>query len=79
MKKYFLILTALFTLFSCKTQQLYLTVAEPAPVTLPSYIKKVGVINRSIPTDETKGLDVMDKVLSLEGVNLDKEGAKSFR
>jgi hypothetical protein len=75
MKKYFIILITGLMFFSCKTQQLYLTVVEPAPVTLPPYIKNVGVINRSIPTDETKGLDVMDKVLSLEGVNLDKEGA----
>lgn len=62
-------------LTSCKTQQLYLNVVEPAPVTLPANIKSVGVINRSIPTDETRGLDVMDKILSIEGINLDKEGA----
>lgn len=62
-------------LLSCKTQQLYLTVVEPAPVTLPPYIKNVGVINRSVPTDETKALDVLDKALTLEGVNLDKDGA----
>lgn len=62
-------------LLSCKTQQLYLTVVEPAPVNLPHYIKSVGVINRSVPTDETKGLDILDKALSLEGVNLDKDGA----
>jgi hypothetical protein len=28
-----------------------------------------------VPTDQTKGLDVLDKALSLEGVNLDKDGA----
>ena len=48
---------------------------EPAPVTIPSYIKSVGVINRSIPTDETKAFDVLDKAFSLEGVNLDIDGA----
>ena len=75
MKKYSLILLLVVALASCKTQQLYLNVVEPAPVTLPSYIKNVGVKNRSIPSDKTKALDVMDKVLSLEGVNLDKDGA----
>jgi hypothetical protein len=75
MKKYSIILLIIFSLASCKTQQLYLTVVEPAPVTMPSYIKSVGVINRSIPTDNTKTLDVLEKVFSLEGVNLDKEGA----
>lgn len=76
MKKYSIILIASLTLASCKTQQLYLNVVEPAPVTVPSYIKSVGVINRSMPTDETKAIDVIDKVLSLEGANLDKEGAQ---
>jgi hypothetical protein len=76
MKKYSIILIIAVTFISCKTQQLYLTVVEPAPVTIPSYIKKVGVINRSLPTDETKAIDAIDKVLSLEGANLDKDGAQ---
>src|SRR5664279_1926343 len=75
MMKYAIFLFAGLLLLSCKTEQLYLNVVEPAPVTIPSYIKSVGVINRSIATDETKKLDVLDKVLSLEGVNLDKDGA----
>jgi hypothetical protein len=75
MKKYSVILLVALALTSCKTQQLYLNVVEPAPVTMPAYIKSVGVINRSIPTDKTKALDILDKVLSLEGVNLDKDGA----
>jgi len=75
MRKYIIILTLAFLLVSCKTNQLYLNVTEPAPVTVPAYIKKVGVINRSAPTDETKAIDVIDKVLSLEGDKLDKEGA----
>jgi tetratricopeptide (TPR) repeat protein len=75
MKKYFVFMLMIVIILSCKTQQLYLTVVEPAPVTLPRYIKNVGVINRSIPTDETKALDVLDKALSMEGVNLDKDGA----
>lgn len=75
MKKITVPMLMIISLLSCKTQQLYLTVTEPAPVFLPSYIKSVGVINRSVPTDETKGIDVLDKALSLEGVNLDKDGA----
>jgi hypothetical protein len=62
-------------LVSCKTNQLYLNVIEPAPVTIAKDIKKVGVINRSMPTDETRIIDVLDKALSLEGVDLDKDGA----
>jgi hypothetical protein len=75
MKKYFLSLLVLLELVSCKTNQLFLNVWEPAPVTIPSYVKSVGVINRSIPTDETKIFDEIDKVFTLEGVDLDKDGA----
>ncbi|OFY73786.1 MAG: hypothetical protein A2V46_11300, partial [Bacteroidetes bacterium RBG_19FT_COMBO_42_7] len=76
MKKLMLMLLISSVLVSCKINQLYLNVIEPAPVTLSQQIKKAGVINRSVPTDETRILDVLDKALSLEGVNLDKDGAE---
>ena len=76
MRKGIPVLLIILLLGSCKTQQLYLNVVEPAPVTLSQDIKSVGVINRSMPTDQTKILDVIDKVLSLEGVDLDKDGAE---
>ena len=75
MKKYFLTFPLLLVLFSCKTNQLYLNVTEPAPVTIPPYVKIVGVINRSFPTDETKVFDAIDRVFTLESVDLDKDGA----
>ena len=52
-----------------------MSVLEPAPVTIPSYIKTAGVINRSVPSDETKVVNVIDEVLSAEGPALDKAGA----
>lgn len=75
MKKLVLLFLLAAAFASCKTNQLYLNVVEPAPVTVPSYVKKVGVINRSEATEETKALDAADKILSLEGKNLDKDGA----
>jgi hypothetical protein len=75
MKKFSPVLLVLLVLVSCKTDQLYLNVWEPAPVTVPTYVKSVGVINRSIPTDETKVFDEIDKVFTLEGVDLDRDGA----
>lgn len=75
MKKYSLFFLIMIVIASCKTNELYINVLQPAPVTLPSSIKKVGVINRSIPTDETKLVDILDKAISLEGADLDKDGA----
>jgi hypothetical protein len=70
------IIVLLVILFaSCKTNELYINVLQPAPVTIPSGIKNIGIINRSIPTDETKLLDALDKTLSLEGTDLDRDGA----
>lgn len=63
------------TLLSCKTNELYISITQPAPVTISPGIKKVGIINRSSPTDETKVVDIIDKVLSLEGADLDRDGA----
>ncbi len=76
MKQSVILLFIISFLISCKTNELYLNVVEPAPVTIPSDVKIVGVINRSIPTEETRGADNIDKALSLEGVDLDKEGAE---
>ena len=75
MKNFVFLLIFAILVTSCATNQLYINVTEPAPVTIPPYIKKVGVINRSASTDETKVLDVVDKALSLEGKDLDKEGS----
>ena len=61
---------------SCATQELYLNVTRPAPVTIAPEIKTVGIIDRSEPTDQTKSLDALDKVLSLEGAHLDSIGTR---
>ncbi len=62
---------------SCtSTNELTLSVIEPAPVFIPDNIKKIGIINRSIPTEKTnKNLDELDKLFSIEGKSLDKNGA----
>jgi len=75
MKKYLMLILAVALLVSCKTNQLYLNVVEPAPVHIPSSVTQVGIINRYLPTDETKIIDAIDRTLSLEGKNLDKDGA----
>jgi hypothetical protein len=74
MKRYLIILTVALFVTSCKTQQLYLNITEPAPVTVPAFIKSVGVIDRTAPTDNTKKADQIEKVLTLEGSTLDSVG-----
>lgn len=54
-----------------------MSVQEPAPVSVPGYIKKVGVINRSLASEATSAANKVDQVLSLEGKELDKEGSEA--
>jgi len=74
MKKYLLLPLIAAVTFSCATQELYLNVTQPAPVTIAPEIKTVGIIDRSTPTDQTKSLDALDKFLTLEGADLDSIG-----
>ena len=52
-----------------------MNVKEPSPVSISIAIKRIGIIDRTLPSKDTKPLDDIEKALSLEGVNLDKEGA----
>ncbi|MFH2094553.1 MAG: DUF6340 family protein [Bacteroidota bacterium] len=64
-------------LYSCSaTNLLTMSVQEPAPVYVPSSVKTVGIVNRSLPEEKNKILDDVEKILSAEGKNLDKEGAQ---
>ncbi len=74
MKKYLVLPLLAAATVSCATQELYLNVTQPAPVTIAKEIKTVGIIDRSTPTDKTKTLDLIDKILSLEGADLDVIG-----
>lgn len=50
---------------------------EPAPVHLPDQVSRIAIINRSIPSEGNRTLDQLDKILSAEGLNLDKNGAEA--
>ncbi|MFS4468449.1 DUF6340 family protein [Maribacter sp. 2210JD10-5] len=64
---------------SCSsTNRLTMGVTEPARIPLSSDIARIGIINRSIPSEENRVLNEIDKILSLEGKNLDKEGAEAL-
>lgn len=54
-----------------------LSVLKPAPVTLPSYLKNIAVVNRSLPVRKTRIFDAADKIVTLEGANLDKAGSNA--
>lgn len=51
-------------------------VTKPAPVTINPKITKVGIIDRSKATEETEKYDKIDRILTAEGKNFDKEGSE---
>jgi hypothetical protein len=62
---------------SCSsTNYLTMNATEPAPVYIPAALKRIGIVDQSLPTDKNKTLDDIDKILTAEGKNLDKDGAR---
>jgi hypothetical protein len=62
---------------SCaSTEILHLSVLQPAPVSLPSYIKNVAVVNRTSVAKKSKVYDAIDKVVTLEGSKTDQDAAE---
>ncbi|MBM1106276.1 hypothetical protein JQC67_09025 [Aurantibacter crassamenti] len=63
---------------SCvSTNQLTMNAVQPAPVPIPNDVQNIGIINRSLPSEGHKTIDQIDKILSVEGKNLDKHGAEA--
>ena len=72
------LLICAFIILGCSsTNNLTMSVTEPAPVYVPNHIKRIGILNRSESTSN-KTLDKIDKIFSAEGQNLDKEGAENL-
>lgn len=74
---FFICLTVSFSFIACSsTNRLTMGITQPAQVSIASDVAQIGIINRSEASEKNKIVDNIDKVLSLEGLNLDKEGAQ---
>jgi len=51
-------------------------VLQPANVTIPPHIKKIGIINRSLASKDDKWLNIIEGILSGESIGADREGAE---
>lgn len=78
MKKYLFIILVNIVFCSCSsTNLLRLSVTQPAPVTVSPDIKRIAVLNRSEISKQNEVIEVVDKIFSLEGKDLDREGSAS--
>lgn len=73
MKQFFLPL--LLTLASCSTMNVTLTVLEPAQINVPRGIRSLAVVNRSLPAKEEKVKNVLEGVITGEGLFADRAGS----
>jgi hypothetical protein len=72
----FILVTLAF--YSCSSTNLMsLSVMKPAPVSIPSTIKTVAVVDRTQATQATQRIDAVHKVLTLETNDLQRAGAQS--
>lgn len=76
--KNFVVIVLIIILFSscASTETLRLNVLQPAPVSLPSYIKNVAVVNRTHVAPKRKVFDAIDKIVTLEGAKTDQDAAE---
>lgn len=75
MKKYGFVLSVLFVVSSCSTtEQVVLQTMEPSPVALPSAIKRIGIIDRSVPPEDFEIASRVDQYLAAENQWLSENG-----
>lgn len=71
MKKTLFIFLVSVISFSCGTNNLTLSVTEPAPIDMPAGVKRVGIINRTNTLMINQTVKEIDELLSLEMITVD--------
>ncbi|UCH13392.1 MAG: tetratricopeptide repeat protein [Bacteroidales bacterium] len=74
--KLFVLLVSASFLISCKTSYLTVDVLKPARIDVPREIKSVAVINRSLPAKEERAMNIIEGVISGEGIFNDRVGSE---
>lgn len=78
MKNLVYLISAAIVLSSCSSTNLvFISVKEPAQVTVPNYIKSVSIVNRSHATKENRVIDAIHQVVSLESEGLVLQGGNA--
>jgi hypothetical protein len=78
MKNAYSLLFIIIACYSCSSTNLMsLSVEQPAPVTIPPYIKNIGIVNRSKASDDHKTLNAIHEAVSLETTSLIATGAEA--
>lgn len=71
-----LLLVPALLLMSCKTSYISVDVLKPARIDVPREIKSVAIINRSLPAKEERAMNIIEGVISGEGIFNDRLGSE---
>ena len=71
----YILITAIF-LSSCTTSSVLVSIQQPADITIPQEIKNVVVANRSVPTKKNLAGNILEGLVTGEGIGTDKMGSK---
>ena len=75
MKRLLFYFFLILALSSCVTSNILLDVQRPADITVSQDIQNVVVINRSRPSEENLAGNIIEGIISGEGIGYDREGA----
>lgn len=65
----------LFVFSACSTSSVTVRVLDPADITVPASIKKVAVANRSLPSKKSQVGNVIEGIITGEGLFVDREAS----
>lgn len=76
MKKIFyaILLACAFSLTNC-TNSVYVKALQPADINMPSHFQKIAVAERTRPTKDNQAINIIEGVLTGEGILADREGS----
>lgn len=71
----FFILMLPILLVSCRTASHQMQILKPATINVPTEIKQVGIINRSLPEKGQGAMNVLEGLVTGESIGADREGS----
>jgi len=72
---YLIAFLSIFVFTACKTNLVYINVTNPAPVTVSKNTRNVGIVNRSIPSDDNKALNTIHQATNAQSLKLIQEAS----
>ncbi len=74
---YLIAIVLISSIFGCATERTVIRSMEPSPVSIPSNIKRIGIINSNVPSEAVKIQGRLDLAVAEEDLWLTKKGTEA--